>query len=147
LNELLGRTGFRITLVEAYENLISTMEKTVNIDYTAKTIQRYRSSKNNLVNYIMAKYGDTEICLMDLDNEFIRDFKIFLKTTKKLKHNSYTKDIKNLKRVINYSIENNWIKVDPFKGFTCSYRNNNRDILTQEEIDQIFSADLSNNRL
>ncbi len=147
LNELHGKTGSKITLVKAYENLISTMEKTVNIDYTAKTIQRYKSSKNSLVDYMTAKYGDGEISLSDLDHEFIRDFEIFLKTTKKLQHNSYTKDIKNIKRVINYSIENNWIKVDPFKGFTCSYRNNNRDILIQEEIDQIYSEDLSNTRL
>jgi site-specific recombinase XerD len=62
-------------------------------------------------------------------------------------HNSATKNIKNLIRVINVSISNKWIANNPFKEFSCNYLNPNRMCLTDEEIESLYNKTFTINRL
>jgi hypothetical protein len=139
INELKGTGKTQVTLFQAYEYHIANITRLIGIDYTATTIKRYKSSFNSLKRYL--NYNDVKLC--DLDYKFIADFYAYLKTTEKLQHNSTTNVIKNLTRIINISITNNWLTSNPFKDFSCNYVNSNRQYLTESEIDILVNKLLS----
>ena len=143
INELKGTGVNQMTLFKAYEYHISNITKLIGIDFTATTVKRYTSSFNNLKRYL--KNMDVRLC--DLDYKFIANFYTYLKTTEKLQHNSTTNVIKNLTRIINISITNNWLTSNPFKDFSCNYVNSTRQYLTESEIDTLVNKEFSVDRL
>ncbi len=147
VNELSGKSENQITLVEAFEKHNKLVETKVGIDYSAITLKRYRSSLNSLKEFMEARYNKLDIKLGDLKHEFIVDYETYLKTERNLKHNSSTKSIKNLYRVINMSVTNGWLNLNPFRNFSCNYRENYRECLNQEEIDILFQKEFSIKRL
>jgi len=132
-----------MTLFKAFEHHIANITKLIGIDFTTTTVKRYTSSFNNLKRYLKNK--DVRLC--DLDYKFIADFYTYLKTTEKLQHNSTTNVIKNLGRIINISITNNWLTSNPFKDFSCNYVNSTRQYLTESEIDTLVNKVFGVDRL
>lgn len=145
--ELKGKGLTQMTLTKAYEALIKRMNELAGIDYASSTISKYHYSFNNLKRFIRQEYSRTDIKLYDLDYNFIDRYYSFLRTTEKMMHNSAAKNIKNLNKVINFSITNNWISTNPFREFRCNYVNPPRPYLTEEEIDKIYSKELPVKRL
>jgi len=143
INELKGTSVNQMTLFKAFEHHIANITKLIGIDFTTTTVKRYTSSFNNLKRYLKNK--DVRLC--DLDYKFIADFYTYLKTTEKLQHNSTTNVIKNLGRIINISITNNWLTSNPFKDFSCNYVNSTRQYLTESEIDTLVNKVFGVDRL
>jgi site-specific recombinase XerD len=147
INELKGKSLSQKGLVEAYKQHIQNIEAKLNIDYSRTTIKRYKSSLKGLIEFLQNRYYKTEIKLSELKYEFIVDYENHLKNIRRLMHNSAAKEIKNLLRVIKVSILNGWLKTNPFKGFSCNYRDNYRECLTQEEVDLIYNLELTSKRI
>lgn len=91
------------------------------------------------------KCGDLE--LFQLRLSFITEFEHYLLTDGKLNTNTAHKHIKNVKKIINVAIGLDWIQINPFTQFRCSYKNPEREILNQVEIDNIICKDLKYERL
>src|SRR4030042_4875533 len=137
INELKGKSISQKGLVEAYKQHIKNIEAKLNIDYSPTTLKRYKSSLKGLIEFLQNRYYKTEYKLSELKYEFIVDYENYLKNIRNLKHNSAAKEIKNLLKVIRFSILNGWLKTNPFKGFSCNYRDNYRECLTQDEVESI----------
>jgi site-specific recombinase XerD len=140
---LKGKKATQITLFKTYDYHIANITKLIGIDFTATTIKRYKSSFASLKRYL----NNTDIKLCDLNYKFISDFHTYLKTTEKLQHNSATNIIKNLYRVINVAVRNNWLPNNPFSNFSCNYINPTRNYLTESEIDTLVDKVFSIDRL
>jgi len=145
--ELKGKGANQMTLMEAYKHHNKRVEDLVGIDYSPLTLKRYKSSLNSVEKFLNYVYHKTDIRLCDLKHEFIEDYHTYLKATKNLMHNSAAKNIKNLFRVINLTVLNKWLPMNPFKNFSCSYKENYRKCLTQEDIDILYNKNLLIKRL
>lgn len=143
INRLKGKDESQMTLFKAYEFHIACISELVGIDYTATTVKRYKSSLNSL-----KRYRDSlDIKLKNLDYNFILGYHTYLKSVEGLKHNSATKNIKNLQGVIHTSIKNKWLTNNPFKDFSCNYINTPRCYLTDDEIDFLVAKRFEIDRL
>ena len=71
----------------------------------------------------------------------------FLKSNKKLGHNSAIKYSINLKKVIRIAYANEWISRDPFFHWKASWKTRERKYLTEEELQQLIHTQLHNRRL
>jgi len=145
--ELKGKSQNQMTLMKAYNFHIANIKELVGIDYAANTVKRYSSSLNSLKAFMLKKYNKTDVRLNELDNLFIESYYSYLKADKGLQQNSAAKDIKNLQRVINKTVNYRWISRNPFKEFSCNYIDPPRPYLSEEEIDALHNKDFSIKRL
>lgn len=145
--ELKGKGLNQMTLIKAYDYHIKKLEELSGIDFAVTTINKYRYSLNSLKRFLKNDYMKTDIRLCDLDHKFIESFHTYLRTSENLMHNSAAKNIKNLFRIINISIANKWISVNPFKNFSCNFIDTNRGYLTEEEIESLIKKEFTIKRL
>ena len=145
--ELKGKGLNQMTLIKAYDYHIKKLEELSGIDFAVTTINKYRYSLNSLKRFLKAECNKTDIRLCDLDHRFVESYHAYLRTSESLMHNSATKNIKNLFRIINISITNKWINNNPFKSFSCNFIDSNRGYLTEEEIDSLFKKEFTIKRL
>lgn len=147
INELTGKSKQHFTLLEAYNSNIERMKKLKGIEYTGSTIQRHCSALESLKHFLNEAYRVDDIRLSDLNLRFADAYVTYLKTTKEMQHNTVVRNYKCLRRVINTAIMNSWIQEDPFKGFSCNFKETYRGYLTQEEIETIYNKSLANQKL
>jgi len=116
------------------------------IDFAPQTVERYETSLKHTRDFIRYKYGRDDLFLSELDNEFIVDYDIYLKTQRKCAHNTSLKYIKNFKKIINLAIANGHLSSDPFTNFKAKLKPVDRGFLNEEELNLIISKNF-NNRL
>lgn len=143
VNELKGKSQNQMTIIKAYEYHIANIEKLIGIDFAETTVRKYKSSLNSLKRFLNNK----DIRLSELDYKFIEDYHTHLRTTEAMQHNSASKNIKNLYRVISISIRNKWLFKNPFENFSCKYVNPTRYYLTESEIDSLITKNITIDRL
>src|SRR5690606_40120002 len=85
----------------------------------------------------------SDVCSSDL----VTDFEYFLKVEEKIGHNTAMKYIRNLKKVMNMCVTNEWIQRNPFTNFRCANKKVEREILTQEELQILHEKEFSIQRL
>ena len=136
------------TILEAitYHNL--KMKEKVDIGLISKyTLARYTIVKSKISSFIKKRYAVKDLELKTLKLSFITEFEHYLLTNEKQQTNSAHKYIKNIKTVINMAIGLDWMQVNPFTQFKCSYKNPDREILNQPEITAMINKKLNNPRL
>lgn len=134
-------------LLELFQEHNSQMEQLLNKDFSPNTLQRYLAAFKHLGNFIQVQYNCSDIYLNELDHAFVTRFEQYLKTVISCQHNSAMKHVKALKKVVNLALANDYIKKDPFANYTISIKEVKRDCLTQAELDQIASKEISIERL
>lgn len=124
-----------------------SIKKRIGIDYTASTQQKYWAMEIRLTQYVKEALKKKDIPITTLDRKFIAGFFLYLKDVHRNQHNSATKTIKNLKRVLSYAVEQGYIHQNPFAGYQCGYKETPRTILTHEELKRIEEKTFSMFRL
>jgi integrase len=131
------------TFSEHNENIRQLIGK----DYTYTTLKRYRSGFGHAQAFIKAKYKKEDILLTDVDHEFITKFELYLKTEIDCAHNTTTKYLQNLKKIIRIALANGWITQDPYAKVKLSMRKVDKGFLTEEELKAIIKKDFRIERL
>ncbi len=134
-------------LLEVFDYHNTQMEKMIGIDCVKATHTKFKTVRDKLASFIQKQYQKKDIFLEDLNHQFVTNFEYYLKSNDKIQHNTAMKYIRNLKKIINESIRNQWLGQNPFSNFKCSFRRTERDILIQAEIDKIFDKEISIPRL
>lgn len=132
-NKLVGVNETRVTLLEAVNNHNRQISNKIGVKRSKGTLVKYETLKIKLEQYIRYKSNRKDILLRELNYSFVLGFESFLKS-QGIGHNTAVKYIQFLKRVINYSIANQWLNVDPFKEFKCSFKPVIRECLTMSEV-------------
>ncbi|MCU0360437.1 MAG: site-specific integrase [Bacteroidia bacterium] len=112
-----------------------------------ETLLRYKITKNKVIDFMQATYGIADKPLPDVKRSFVADLEHYLLTKKGLHTNTAYKYMKNLKKVLTMAIANEWMTINPFIHFKCTYHWRDRDVLTQEEIDALIEKQFSVARL
>jgi Site-specific recombinase XerD len=135
------------TLVEIYKEHNAQCRKLIGIDFTESTVDKFDTSLSHLKEFMEHDYRRNDIPLFEIDNKFVKDFEIYLKTVRGCQHNSSLKHLKNLKKVIRIAQANGWVKKDPFYGVKFSYEDTGIEFLTREELETIINKEFTIPRL
>jgi hypothetical protein len=135
------------TLLEVYEGHNLEFEKLVGKGLSYRTLQKYKTIKAYVTDFLNYQYALNDIELYKLDYQFIKNFEIYLKTIKHCCHNTAMDYLKKIKKILNQCIAKNWIGRSPFTGFKMSVNETHKTFLTEEELKTIASKKISIQRL
>lgn len=134
-------------LLEIFEDHNQQVEKLVGKDFAAGTLDRYRTAKKHVGDFIRAEYGQQDLPVEQVDHKFISGFEYYLKTTRKCGHNSALKYITNFKKIIRIAFANDWIQKDPFLHWKNKLKIVEREFLSEKELELMYNKNLPVERL
>lgn len=146
-NILLGQTDEKRQLLKVFEQHNQQMEALVGKEFTAGTMERYRTSLEHTRSFIQWKYKTEDIAISDLDYEFISEYAFWFKTERNCAHNTTLKYLSNLKKIILICLKKGWLAKDPFLEFKMTRKEVKRVVLSQEELEMISQKKLHSRRL
>ncbi|MCO5724983.1 site-specific integrase [Robiginitalea marina] len=146
-NILMGKTKRHYLILEIFQNHNAEMESLLGKDYNPGTLQRYKTAYKHVSDYIHFRYQKKDLPLNKLDHSFITGFEYFLKSQKNCGHNTTVKYIVNLKKIVRIAYANEWIERDPFFHWKASWKNRERQYLTEEELNRLREKQFSIERL
>ena len=146
-NRILGVEAKERTLLALFTHHNKRVEKLVGQEFAAGTLERYKTVKKHLEEFLKAEYKIPDIPLRKINHQLIIDFEYYLKTTRNCGHNSTQKYIKNFKKIVRLAMANGWIAIDPFLNYKVRLDNVERQYLTKEEIQTMLDKDLHTSRL
>jgi len=135
------------SLIEAFEIHNNQMQSLIGKDFKQATLQRYEITLRHVKEFLHYQYKCNDMYLVELKYMFITDFEFFLKTVRKCEHNSTIKYIRNLRKIINIAVRNEWLIKDPFERFSCKLKEVDRGFLTPEELNVLESKQFSIQRV
>ena len=146
-NRVQGNTDDQKTLVDVFEYHNHLMAEKSPSEFSPATLKRYETTLGHVKGFIRNKYKSDNVLLTQLNHEFITEFDHYFRTVRSCNHNTSIKYIKNLKKVVNLAVKNDWLRKDPFDKFSIKLKPVKRDFLTEEELQRIEKLDIKIPRL
>jgi len=146
-NQIQGVDKKQHTLINLFKNHNKLMESLVPDEYSPTTLVRYKTTKQHIQNFIKYKYKVEDVFLSQLDHEFVSSLDHYFKVVRNCNHNTAAKYIKNLKKVVNLALKNDWLSKDPFINFSAKIKPVKREYLTLKELGQIEGLEIGLRRL
>lgn len=143
----LGIEDNKKTLIQVFEYHNKQISELIGISYAPATIQRYITTLDHIKSFLKHQYNLTDIALFRIKYSFIVDLDHYFKTVRKCNNNTTYKYIKNLKKVINIAIKNEWLNKDPFAKYKSTLVEVKREYLNKEELLKLQNLKLSMPRL
>lgn len=148
INTLLGKIEKKFTLIELLEYFNEKRVKPlIGKDYAAGTYERYKTSQSHVIDFINYSRKNSNLFLTDLNFSFATEYEFYLKTVKKCSHNTSIKYIKNLKAVINFAVQNEWLSKNPFEKYKGKLERVDKEYLTEQELNIVRNKVFSTTRL
>jgi integrase len=135
----LGEDEERTTLMKAVEY----HNQNINGALKPGTMKNYFSTERYLRQFLRERLKTDDIYLVQLNYKFIVDFENYIKTYKPKKerrtcsNNGTMKHLSRLMKIVNLSIRMEWLEKDPFKNYKLRFIKNERDYLSERELDLI----------
>lgn len=146
-NIFTGKAEKQKMLLIIFQDHNDQVEKLVGKDFAPGTLERYKTAKKHLHEYIKLEYNLEDISVKDVNHKFINGFEYYLKTERNCAHNTAIKYITNFKKIIRIAYANDWISKDPFYNWKARLKTVDREFLSKEEIETLVSKELSVKRL
>src|SRR5680860_158807 len=134
-----GEDEERMTLMKAVEYHNSNINKSLK----PVTLKNYFSTEKYLKQFLQERLKTDDIYLIQLNYKFITDFENYIRTYKPRKarktcsNNGAMKHLERLMKITNLALKMEWLDKDPFRNFKLRYIRNERDYLTERELDLI----------
>jgi site-specific recombinase XerD len=134
-----GEDEERITLMDAVEY----HNRNINKSLRPGTLKNYFSTEKYLRQILQERLKTNDIYLIQLNYRFIVDFENYIRTYRPKKarrtcsNNGAMKHLERLMKIINLSLKMEWLEKDPCRNFKLRYIRNERDYLTERELDLI----------
>ncbi len=134
-------------ILEVFQEHNDQLKALIGKEFSAATLERYRTSYDHTLSFIQWKYSLTDLDIKKLDFEFVSEYEFWLKSVRKCNHNTSIKYISNFRKIVNRCIRKGWLSKDPFVGFKMTKREVERIALTQDELQIITSKQFPTERL
>lgn len=134
-----GEDEERMTLMKAVEYHNSNINKSLKWG----TLKNYLSTEKYLKQFLQERLKTDDIYLIQLNYKFIVNFENYIRTYKPRKarktcsNNGAMKHLERLMKITNLALKMEWLEKDPFRNFKLRYIRNERDYLTERELDLI----------
>lgn len=132
-----GGKGNAYTLIHVFEENNKLVKQGLGHKYSESTFNQYKTTLARLKVFLDKEYNISDIELSQLDVGFIARFDSFLRLNYKIGDNTVAKYLKQLKKVIHYSMTLRYLRFDPFDGYKISYSEVDRGFLSEEELKNI----------
>ncbi len=122
------------TLLDAFQHFADNLRKRVGIDRAKCTWYRYNSSIRHLRAFMQHTYRVNDMPLAELEQSFIEQYSIFLKTERGFKPTTVCRYLDCLINIVNISFNSGLIPRNPFASYRYFAPTPERDFLSEEEI-------------
>lgn len=146
-NIFTGKAEKEKMLLKIFQDHNNQVEKLVGKDFAPGTLERYKTAKKHVQEYIKLEYSIEDIAVKKVNHKFISGFEYYLKTERNCSHNTAIKYITNFKKIIRIAYANDWISKDPFYNWKARLKTVEREFLSKEEIEILVTKELSVKRL
>lgn len=110
-------------------------------------MKRYQVFKGKLVAYLKQKHNGEDIAITKLSLSFIAQFRDFLSINHRLDIGTIAVYLKILNRLMNFGVEREWIKTNPFASFKIGSKTTDRVKLELHEVKLMENAVFTTERL
>lgn len=130
-------------LLEVFLRHNEQMLKLISVgEYAKGTYKHFKTTYLHLRDFIPWKFKQHDVDVKRVDYDFIAEFQFYLKTEKKVGHNSTMKYLGDFKKIIFLCVKNDWLPKDPFMGFKLARKEVVRDYLLMEEVEVLANLEL-----
>ena len=134
-------------LVPIFQDHNDKIGSLVGKEYAAGTLERYKTSLRHTIEFLQWKYSISDIAIEKIDYAFISEYEFYLRSIRNCANNTAVKYMKNFDKIIKICIANEWILKNPFVNYKSKVREVEREFLSQEEIQKIYSKVFVSDRL
>ncbi len=127
----------------AIEQYIENLEDLVNIENSFSTVKKYRCLKKKVKGFLNKIFKVEDIDLQSIQYPFVIKFEKYLKTVDGIGHNTTVKYIQFLNATLRSAVKHQWLSSFPFEGYKCSFKQVLRDVLSQNQIDEMIALEFS----
>ena len=144
---LLGKHRRQRFFFEVFEEHNARIASLIGKDYDRTTYHRYMLCLRYFREMMAKQTKAEDFPIRNLSHEMVRDFEHFLKTKKRVAQNTMIRYMKCLKKVVNLSLANGWMTVNPFAGIKYAEKKVIREYLTMPEVNRLREKEFSIQRL
>ena len=135
------------TLLGAFDKDNATFQKRVGTDRVKGTYMARVRARNHVAAFIKANYKRSDLSMLELTPDFIKEFAVFLSTDRGLQNGSIWTNCMWLKGVVMRAHFNGLIPRNPFAQFHISPNIKEREYLTEEELKTLMTHEFANAKL
>ena len=132
------------TLLKVYDKHNELYRQNVEVGKSKDTAYyKYIRNRERLAEYLLS-LGKEDIKLKDITPSFVENFQNYCLKT--LKVNTTNKELKKLKRILEFAVKERYIDVNPFR-LTLREEKIEYDVLSKDDIDFLLKFDIREDRL
>ena len=135
------------TLLGAFDKDNATFQKRVGTDRVKGTYMARVRARNHVAAFIKANYKRSDLSMLELTPDFIKEFAVFLSTDGGLQNGSIWTNCMWLKGVVMRAHFNGLIPRNPFAQFHISPNIKEREYLTEEELKTLMTHEFADAKL
>ena len=135
------------TLLGAFDKDNATFQKRVGTDRVKGTCMARVRARNHVAAFIKANYKRSDLSMLELTPDFIKEFAVFLSTDRGLQNGSIWTNCMWLKGVVMRAHFNGLIPRNPFAQFHISPNIKEREYLTEEELKTLMTHEFADAKL
>lgn len=133
--------------------LIKYHNENMSIVLKKGTMKNYYTTEKYLHRFLSKKRKVNDVRLKQLNYAFVTDFEHFLRNYRDSKknlllgNNGVMKHLERFKKMLNLAVKLEWMDKNPFNQFQLKYNKYDRQFLDEEELEQLESTEMGNERL
>ncbi|MBK5722175.1 site-specific integrase [Dysgonomonas sp. Marseille-P4677] len=131
------------TLIDIFSEHNTQVHSLIGVDYAEVTAKKFDTYLLRLKEYLASEYRTEDMPISSVDNLFVRNYDLFLKTQCGCHHNSAIKHLKNLKKIVRIAMANGWVQKDPFFGIKFIEQETHVEFLTKEELATLINTEFT----
>ena len=135
------------TLLGAFDKDNITFQKRVGTDRVKGTYLAGVRARNHVAAFIKANYKRSDLSMLELTPDFIKEFAVFLSTDRGLQNGSIWTNCMWLKGVVMRAHFNGLIPRNPFAQFHISPNIKEREYLTEDELKTLMTHEFADSKL
>ena len=135
------------TLLGAFDKDNITFQKRVGTDRVKGTYLARVRARNHVAAFIKANYKRSDLSMLELTPDFIKEFAVFLSTDRGLQNGSIWTNCMWLKGEVMRAHFNGLIPRNPFAQFHISPNIKEREYLTEDELKTLMTHEFADSKL
>lgn len=147
VDKLKGKEEKPVLLMDYLEDQKLKLKKRLHVDISAATYDKYRRSASHMLEFLTKEFKVRNYSLSRIDKIFLEQYFQYLRSVRKISHNSAVKYVTFLKTILMAVIQSGVIRNDPFRELKLRQKPVPKGYLTQEEIDMLSSASIESKDL
>jgi site-specific recombinase XerD len=129
-----GRDPSRKNLIEVIEYHNQIMRTEVGKNFSQKTYLQYTYLLKKIKHFLQVSNKAMTISLKEVDHQFISEFTTYMRVELNNKQNTVHKSLTSLKKIVNMSLDLEWIVKNPFRHIKLKRETPPRTYLTEQEL-------------